>query len=183
VQSAYCSRFPKISFSIFDWGPESCFTKNGWNEHFQVENLYKKRFFSLWLWGSQLYCFFLFSADVLNRCNLLIAVASKNSYPSSCFGNFRWTIIFNNGFWGTDCNKQTAPIDDIWEVWQVTSRYSQMQYFIKISKLYKLVVPRAFFQSGEICTIWRCNKRGIFCLLVVADYTSLVRIFVCPLSL
>ena len=73
-------------------------------------------------------------------------------------------------FWGSDCNKQTAPIDVIWEVWRVTSMYSKMQHFINISKLYKLVVPRAFFQSGQICTIWRCNKRGIFCLLAVADY-------------
>lgn len=52
-------------------------------------------------------------ANVLLRCNLLVAVNSPNTNLSSFFGNFKWTIIFNNGIWGSDCKKQIAPVDDI----------------------------------------------------------------------
>ena len=191
MQSAYCSRFQKIknlykklsfsnyyfeeiNFNVFFYFPRR--TSIGAICLLQslpkTKNLYTKLSFSNYYFEEinfNVFIYFPRTSSIGAIC-LLQSLPQKLIFPQF-WGTSSGPSFFNNGFWGTDCNKQTAPIDDIWELWRSTSGCSKMQHFTKISKLYKLVVPRAFFQSGEICTIWRCNKRGNFCLLAVVDYS------------
>ena len=133
MQSAYCSRFQKIknlykklsfsnyyfeeiNFNVFFYFPRR--TSIGAICLLQslpkTKNLYTKLSFSNYYFEEinfNVFIYFPRTSSIGAIC-LLQSLPQKLIFPQF-WGTSSGPSFFNNGFWGTDCNKQTAPIDDI----------------------------------------------------------------------